>query len=731
MTLMTRPLITDTEEAGSAASQHLFFDRELSWLAFNERVLMQAELEHNPLAERLRFIAISSNNSDEFYMVRLAGLYQLKQRGYHHLPESDGHLPDSARHLPDSVSHPADNEVRLDDVIACVEARASDVLASQQRMLKGVLADLEMQGFSIITPDELNSEQLVWLESWFDEHILPLLSPITLDPTHPFPFIQNKGKGLIAELQGEKRSRLVSVITIPEQLDRFVMLPETSGKFIPVEQIILKFMDKLYLNMQIKHAAAFRVLRDSEIEIDDEAEDLVNQFEDALKRRRRGNIVSLSLSGKLTKNTLKMLCREMELPASRIQHHDGFIGLGDFSALVSQLPKRLKYPAFSPRFPQRIVDFKGDCFAAIKNKDIIVHHPFESFDVVVRFLEQAADDPDVLAIRQTLYRTTPHSPIAQALIRAAENGKTVIALIELKARFDEENNIQLARMLERAGAQVVYGLVDLKVHSKLSHIIRREGGKLTAYTHCGTGNYHPVTAKIYTDLSYFTCDAEICDDVRRIFSYLTSYVEPEHLSKLIISPKHSVQWLTERIDAEIEHAQAGRKGRIWIKTNAIVDHRIITHLYKASQAGVKIFLLVRGICCLRPGIKGLSEHITVKSIIGRYLEHGRIYAFGNGEEIGTRHTDVFIASADLMPRNLYRRVESYIPLENATVRQQILGQVIAALEQDKTDSWLLQPDGSYVKQIETEDDKLSAHAYFMTNPSLSGQGSLAKKKKMP
>lgn len=708
MLLATKALMLGSADGGQDAEKGThFFDRELSWLSFNERVLMQAELAHNPLAERLRFIAISSDNLDEFYMVRLAGLYQLQARGYRHSPQSDS---------------------RLDETVSLVESRAQELLEAQHIRLKQVLRLLEEEGCNLLKPADLSEEQLTWLEHWFEAHILPLLSPITLDPTHPFPFIQNKGKGLITELTGPKKKKLVSVITIPDQLDRFIALPGQSLQFVPVEQVIIQFMQKLYPKMEVQHATPFRILRDSEIEIDDEAEDLVNQFEDALRRRRRGNVVSLSLSGKLSKNTLKMLCREMELPPERVQYHDSFIGLGDFSALVGQMPNRLLYPSFSARFPQRILDFKGDCFAAIKNKDIIVHHPFESFDVVVRFLEQAADDPDVLAIRQTLYRTTPRSPIAQALIRAAENGKTVIAMIELKARFDEENNIQLARMLERAGAQVVYGLVDLKVHSKLSHVIRKEQNKLVSYTHCGTGNYHPATAKIYTDLSFFTCDPAICDDVRQVFSYLTSYVQPEQLNKLVISPKKSAEWLIQRIEQEIEHAQAGRKGRIWIKTNAIVDHNITEHLYKASQAGVKIFLLVRGICCLRPGVPGMSENICVKSIVGRFLEHGRIYAFGNGDEIGAKKTDVYIASADLMPRNLYRRVESFIPLENATVRQQILGQVMTALAQDNRDSWILQPDGRYIKQVEENEDNLSAHQYFMTNPSLSGLGSLSTKK---
>ena len=705
MTLQTRALLSTSETGSDEQDTTLFFDRELSWLSFNERVLMQAQLSHNPLGERLRFIGISSGNLDEFYMVRLAGLYQLAERGYKRLPITDD---------------------RLDEKLVVIEQTAEMLQFEQQKILSQTLDALAEQDCVLVTPNGLDDSDRAWLEDWYCQNMLPLLSPTTLDPTHPFPFIPNRGRGLLAELHDQNKKLVRVVIQLPDNLPRFIQLPGSSLRFVLAEDAILAFLSLIYSGHSLKKSVMFRVLRDSEIEIDDEADDLVNQFENALRRRRRGNVVSLLLSDRLSASTMKLLYREMKLSDRHVVISDGFVGISDFMQLVSCLPAHLLYPPYHARFPQRIVDFKGDCFAAIRNKDIIVHHPFESFDVVVRFLEQAADDPDVLAIRQTLYRTTPQSPITKALIRAAENGKSVTALIELKARFDEENNIQLARMLERAGAQVAYGLVDLKVHSKLSHVIRREGQNLISYTHCGTGNYHPTTAKIYTDLSFFTCNKKICDDVWRIFTFLTSYVKPDNLEKLVISPSDSAEWLKSRLDIEIENAKAGKPAHVWFKTNAIVDRSLIKKLYKASTAGVKIELCVRGICCLRPGIKGLSENIEVKSIVGRFLEHGRIYAFGNGGIVGQKNTLVYIASADLMPRNLYKRVESFIPLENPTVRQQVLGQIIEAMRKDRRDSWLLQPDGRYVKMDDDQPDMLAAHDYFMNNPSLSGRGSLAR-----
>ncbi len=697
MNLKTTALISGDENTDK------LFDRELSWLSFNERVLMQAALPHLPLGERLRFIAISADNLDEFYMVRIAGMMQLHARGYQVVPETDG---------------------RLDELLDQVLERSNQLRDGQQHQLDRFLADFAEVKGCIRAAKELSEEQISWLRKWYKQNLLPLLSPTTIDPSHPFPFIQNKGKGVLMEMVSPDKKPVRAVILIPDNCPRFIRLPGDGLDFVAAETAIILFSDMIYPHFRIKKSGVFRILRDSEIEIDDEAEDLISHFERALRQRRRGNVVSLTLSEGLSKDMVKFLQSEMQLSPEKICLTDGFVGFGDLAQLLEFFPKPLLYPPLKARFPQRILDFKGDCFAAIQNKDLIVHHPYESFDAVVRFLQQAADDPDVLAIRQTLYRTTSQSPIAQALIRAAEQGKSVTALIELKARFDEENNIQLARSLERAGAHVAYGLGDLKVHSKLSLVMRREGDKIVSYAHCGTGNYHPITSKVYTDFSFFTCDKAICEDIWRVFNYLTSYVMPDDLKKMKISPDSAHQWLLDSIDREIEAAKAGKPAFIWAKTNALVERKLINKFYQASQAGVNITLVVRGICCLRPGIAGLSDNITVKSLIGRFLEHGRIYVFGNGDVLGSAANQIYIASADMMPRNMYRRVESFIPLENQTVRKQILEQVVPAIDEDTENCWQLQSDGCYVK-AETDGDGFSSHDYFMQNPSLSGQGSLS------
>lgn len=682
------------------------FDRELSWLSFNERVLMQAALPHLPLGERLRFIAISADNLDEFYMVRIAGMMQLYARGYQVVPETDG---------------------RLDELLARVLERSNQLRNGQQQQLDQFLQAFSKAEGCLHTAAELSAEQINWLRKWYKQNLLPLLSPTTIDPSHPFPFIQNKGKGVLLEMTSPDKKPVRAVILIPDNCPRFIRLPGEGLAFVAAETAIIQFIDMIYPNFKIKTSGMFRILRDSEIEIDDEAEDLISHFERALRKRRRGNVVSLTLSAGLSTDMVKFLQSEMQLSPEKICLTDGFVGFGDLAQLLEFFPKTLLFPSFTARFPQRILDFKGDCFAAIQNKDLIVHHPYESFDAVVRFLQQAADDPDVLAIRQTLYRTTSESPIAKALISAAEKGKSVTALIELKARFDEENNIQLARSLERAGAHVAYGLGDLKVHSKLSLVMRRESDKIVSYAHCGTGNYHPVTSKIYTDFSFFTCDKVICEDIWRVFNYLTSYVAPDELGKVKISPDSAHQWLMDSIDREIEAVQAGKPAFIWAKANALVERKLIRKLYQASQAGVNITLVIRGICCLRPGIAGLSENITVKSIVGRFLEHGRIYVFANGNELGSEENRIYIASADMMPRNMFRRVETFIPLENQTVRKQILEQVVPAVDKDTENCWLLQSDGRYIK-AETDGEGFSSHQYFIQNPSLSGQGSLSGNK---
>ena len=693
----TNPLIEPGDEKVS------FFNRELSWLAFNERVLANSFDSSIPLAERMRFVTIAANNLDEFFMVRLAGLYQLRIRGFTTLPEQD---------------------TSIDYLISKITERAKQLEVRQLKQLNSILDDCSNEGIFLTQEEDLSSQDIKWLKNWYEINILPLLAPTTLDPSHPFPFIQNGGKGVFFELYSATSDIINSVILIPENVQRFIKLPDNGIRILCIETVIKMFINIIYPKHKIKSYGMFRLLRDSEIEIDDEADDLILQFETALRARRRGNAVNLTISDSLSKEVIEFFSSQLHLKSTQITISSGYIGIADFSSFLNFLKQSMFFIPYRARFPQRIVDFKGDCFAAIRNKDIIIHHPYESFDVVLRFLEQAAADPNVLTIRQTLYRTSIDSPIVKALVTAAENGKTVSALIEIKARFDEENNIQLARVLERAGVQIAYGLVNMKIHAKLSLITRREAGQLMSYAHYGTGNYHPVTAKSYTDLSYFTTNPEICRDAWRIFNYLTSHIEPEKFEKVILSPFSSAKWFLEHIESETKAAKEGRPSGIWMKTNAIVDKDIIDKLYEASQAGVKIQLIVRGICCLRPKVKGLSDNITVKSIIGRFLEHSRIYVFANGGKFLSDKNIVIMASGDLMPRNLYQRVETFIPLENETVRAQVLEQVMLALLKDTSNCWELQSNGTYVKHKYSETN-FSSHIYFMNNPSLSGQGSLA------
>ena len=694
-----------TQKLDYLGKKEIFFDRELSWLSFNERVLKTGFDNTIPIGERLRFLTISATNLDEFFMVRVAGLYQLMTRKYEIIPFTGK---------------------RIDTLMTEILSTIIKLKSTQNILLEKLIDELKNIKIKFYKIENLSQKENEWVEKYYEENILPLIAPTTLDPAHPFPFIQNQGKGLFIEMSYGKNKEINSVILLPKNLNRFIRLPGEEHKYIFLEDLITRFIDKIYPNHKLKNFGMFRVLRDSEIEIDDEADDLIDEFEAALKARRRGDVVSLEVSSNLSSNTQKFLEREFNINKSRIYVTDQFIDLDNYKELFNYFDSSFFYKAYKPRFPQRIYDFKGDCFLAIRNKDIIIHHPFETFDVVVNFLNQAAEDKNVLTIRQTLYRTTPSSPIVEALVKAAEKGKTVIAIIELKARFDEENNVQLARVLEKAGVQVAYGLVDLKVHSKLSLITRKENNKLVSYAHCGTGNYHPSTAKIYTDFSFFTTDKNICNDAMMVFNFLTSHIQPKVMKDLIISPNSSFNWLIEKIENEINFAKKNLPSGIWIKCNAIVDTKLIEKLYEASKAGVKINLFVRGICCLKPNVKGLSENITVKSIIGRFLEHGRIYVFANGGEFQSNKNDVYISSADMMPRNLYTRVEAFVPLKNETVRSQILTQVLPALINDVRNSWLLEQSGEYVKL----NNKLNfcSHSYFMENPSLSGQGSLSKVK---
>ena len=680
-----------------------FFNRELSWLAFNERVLSLAEDDDKPLGERIRFLAISADNLNEFFMVRVAGLRQLVDRGFKRLPKYD---------------------VDIDQLLTQIMARSAKLMARQNQVLPELIGCLRDENIHVLSDIPDDEQDRLWLEDWFIDNVLPLITPTTLDPSHPFPFFHNDGKGMMLELTSPDSKPMQSVILLPANLPRFVKLPGDGLRLLLVEAVIRASIVKIYPRHQLVSAEMFSILRDSEIEIDDEANDLIHEFENALRARQRGNVVLLTLSKDAPKPIRRLLKSAMGIDENNFFNTDGPVALNNFSELLDYIPKHLLFPAFAPRFPQRIRDFNGDCFAAIRNKDIIVHHPYESFEVVVRYLQQAATDPDVLAIRQTLYRTTSNSPIVKALIQAAENGKTVTAVIELKARFDERNNIQLARALGRAGVQVAYGLTDLKIHLKMSLVVRREHGKLVSYTHVGTGNYHPITAGIYTDLSYFTCDKDVGRDAYEIFKYLTSHVQPDKLKRSFISPHQSFPQLRLMILAEIENCKNGLPSGIWLKCNSLVDHRLIELLYEASQAGVPIEILARGICCLRPGVAGLSETITVRSIIGRFLEHGRIYVFANAGEFLSDKNTVMISSADLMPRNLRRRVECFTRLENPTIRKQVLHQIMVAHLRDEKNAWYLQPDGSYVHP-QTDETSFSCHEYFMSNPSLSGLGSLA------